>query len=118
MFVETILIIGLIYQKTGDVKELKSTGKKLILLRKIQKFSNSYQILKLLEEIKKTSATNPVKASYSTIHRRIIASGLTYKHPISKPLLLKKHHIARLKFAKQNKSRTECWGLEGFEFCS
>ena len=83
--------------------------------------TNPQEIINLKEDeiIKQVSLDNPeasseqisqiiksmgISISSSTIRRRLKSLGMQYCHPLSKPLLLKRHRIARLKFAKENKN--------------
>ena len=45
------------------------------------------------------------EVSITTVRRRLKSLGMKYCHPISKPLMLKRHRIARVNFAKQNRDQ-------------
>jgi transposase len=94
-----------IYKETGDVQEKRKSGRKKITGLKedviIKSFSinnpeaSSQQISEAMESV-------GIRASSTTIRRRLKSMGMKYCHPISKPLMLKRHRLSRVHFAKQN----------------
>ena len=99
-----------VYERTGDVEAIPSSGR-----NKITGLKEDQVIQNLVFENPAATATQisqecksiEITVSASTVRRRLRGCGMQYTHPISKPLLKKTHRIARVQFAEQNIERLE-----------
>ena len=97
-----------IYEKTGNIKRKIESGRKNITSSEEDKIiidsvraDNDLSI----NEIKNMLEGHNIVISETTIYRRLVNNGFSYKLPIKKPLLTEIHKQKRLKWAKENINR-------------